>query len=501
MKDNTPDTLLSQLSEFIAAKTALHFPRERWGDLERRAGSAAKEFGFMDMEEFINWIISSSPTKEQIEILASHLTISETYFWREPRVFDALQEKILPKLIHLREKGEKRLRIWSAGCATGEEPYSIAIAILRAIGGLKDWHITILATDINPRILAKAMAGVYGKWSFRSAPAWLKKEYFRPKEDGMFEILPNIRNMATFEYLNLAEDIYPSPLNNTNAMDIIFCRNVLMYFTPERGKKAIENLYRCLMDGGWLIVGASELSQQLFPQFTPVHFQEAICYRKVYQGPRPSEDFWFDDIAAWQAPIRSPLDDVDKVDQSASLMPLGGAELLPDKKDFIFKEAEAANDSKPSVQEDSQYPADRVEECEKEDLSITDFIRALAGQGELTEALALCEKAIADNKLDPEMHYLRAIILQEQNSEVEAIASIKRALYLAPDFVLANFFLGNLLIRRGDRRAGKRYFENVLSLLGKFGQKEILPESEGLTAGRLREIVQATMKIGLNIEY
>jgi chemotaxis protein methyltransferase CheR len=229
MKHTLNPKLLSQLSEFIAAKTALHFPPARWDDLEHKMGSAAKEFGFAGTEEFIQWLLSSPITPGQMDILASHLTIHETYFWREPQVFEALVSQILPALVRSRENSGRRIRIWSAGCATGEEPYSIAIALCRAIPDLKEWNISILATDINPLILRKAMAGVYGKWSFRNAPPWLIEGYFTCKKDGVFEILPEIRKMVTFAYLNLAQDTYPSPLNNTNAMDIIFCRNVLMW--------------------------------------------------------------------------------------------------------------------------------------------------------------------------------------------------------------------------------------------------------------------------------
>jgi chemotaxis protein methyltransferase CheR len=478
MKNRTPDTLLSQLSEFIAARTALHFPMDRWSDLERRVNSAAEEFGFTDKTEFIQWITSSSLTREQIEILSSHLTITETYFWRESRIFDALQGQILPELIRSQEKGEKRLRIWSAGCATGEEPYSIAIALRRAIPFQEGWRITILATDINPRILRKAMAGVYGKWSFRNAPAWLKKEYFRPRDGGMFEIIPEIRKMVTFEYMNLAEDIYPSPLNNTSAMDIIFCRNVLMYFAPENSRQIINKIYHCLVDGGWLMVGASELSHQMFTRFRTVHFPEAIAYQKVSQSYQSPVVFPFEDMVTRQVSARSSLEIVDKV--------------FSEKENIIVKHDQTPIDIKPIKRKEDVEMNDKSEEDKCKPFSIADSIRALANRGELDEALALCEKAIASDKLDPGMHYLRAIILQEQNSYAEAIASVKRALYLKADSVLANFVLGNLMVRGGNRRAGKRYFNNVLALLSKYGHEEILPESGGLTAGRLAEIIRAT---------
>ena len=448
MKERLPDALMSRLSELVAARTALHFPREKWGDLERRAGSAAKEFGFAEADAFIRWLVSSPLAKEQLDVLASHLTIGETYFWREPRVFEALGERILPELIRSREKGERRLRIWSAGCATGEEPYSIAIALRRVLPDPEDWHVTILATDINPGFLRKAAAGVYGAWSFRNAPPWLKEGCFRQAADGRHALLPEIREMVTFAYLNLAQDIYPSTLNDTNAMDLVFCRNVLMYFSPERAGQVGQRLYRSLVDGGWLAVGASELSLQLFGRFAPVHFPGTILYGKDGRRSR-SEVSQREGIPAQEAPARAS-----RRETSAAVAPAV---------------------SPPAA----TLPA-----------------RALANQGRLAEALAACDEALAAEKLDPGLHYLRATILQEQGGEKEAVAALKRALYIEPDFVLAHFALGNLAHRRGSARTARRCFENALALLSARRQEDILPESEGLTAGRFTEIIRATLQAG-----
>lgn len=491
MKTGLPDNLLSQLSELVAARTALHFPMERWSDLERKARSAAKEFGFTDDEKFVQWLVSSSLTRDQMEILASHLTISETYFWREPQVFEALVERILPELVRLRENGDRRLRIWSAGCATGEEPYSIAIALRKAIPAIEDWRITILATDINPRILRKAMAGVYGEWSFRNAPPWLKEGYFHRKKDGRFEILPEIRKMVTFAYLNLAEDIYPSLLSNTNAMDIIFCRNVLMYFALERIKKVGQGFYRSLVDGGWLMVGSSELSQVAFPQFTPVRFPGAIVYRKETPESRPFASFPLEDIPIQQTMVLPSFEFAAGFEQVIPPPQFLASEQtrclnpLSDIPAIMIQPVESHPVSDCSPQQDEETPR-----------AMALSVRSLADRGKLADALATCEKAIAADKLDPGLHFLCATILQEQNMDSEAIASLKRALYLDPDFVLAHFALGNMELRKGKARAAKKCFENVLELLNSCGQDEILPESEGLTVGRFREIILATIQTG-----
>jgi chemotaxis protein methyltransferase CheR len=461
MRKALSDELLARLSEFVAARMALHFPRSRWCDLERMACSASGEMGYADPESFIDGLISSPLTMERMEILACHLSIGETYFWREPQIFDALEGEILPELISSRESCGKRLRLWCAGCSTGEEAYSIAIALRRALSAIDEWNITILATDINPRILRKAKAGLYGEWSFRNAPHWLKERYFRRKRDGKYEILPEIGRMISFAYLNLAEGMYPAFMNDTNAMDIIFCRNVLMYFSPERARLIVESLRRALVEGGWLIASACECSQALFSEFDSVQFPGATGYRKPWDLARSGE---------------------------SALREVARAEVPP------LQVPPIRTRPRPRAAVECQAPVkSRVEAAAP---AVLPSIRELADQGRLSDALAVCESAIAGDRLDPRLLYLKATILQELNREEEAIESLKRSIYLDPDSAPAHFILGNLAMRSGDASTGMRCFKNAQALLSTRGDEEILPESEGLTAGRFREIISATMRIG-----
>jgi chemotaxis protein methyltransferase CheR len=272
--------LLAQLSDVIRAQMGLHLPAAHWHDLERGIRAAARELAFQDTAACIQWLVSSPLTRHQIAVLARHLTIGETYFFREPHVFAMLEEEILPALMYARRERPRRLRIWSAGCATGEEPYSVAISISKVIRDRRDWDITILATDINPRFQQMAAAGVYREWSFRRTPAWIKARYFSRQAGGRLAILSEIQTMVTFAYLNLVDDVYPSPLTNTMAMDVIFCRNVLMYLAPEQAQQVVHRLYHALADGGWLIVSPSETSHVLFASFQAVGIPGAILYRK-----------------------------------------------------------------------------------------------------------------------------------------------------------------------------------------------------------------------------
>jgi chemotaxis protein methyltransferase CheR len=319
----------------------------------------------------------------------------------------------------------------------------------RLIPDIEEWNITILATDINPEFLRKAAQGLYGEWSFRGTPAWLRDRYFRTKNNRRFEIVPLLRKRVTFSYLNLADDAYPSLSNNTNAMDVIFCRNVLMYFTPAQAKKVADNLHRSLVDGGWLIVSPTETSNSLFSRFAAVGFPGAVLYRKA-AGAEPR-------VIATGNPAPAPFP-------------------LPEPLHL-----------EPFVQEAPPEPVHPA--GASGDAPCLEQARACANRGELAEAAECCEKAIAADKLNPACHYLLAAIQQELGQHDGAVQSLMRALYLDADFVLAHFALGNLRLARGQRREADRHFDTALSLSRAYPRDEVLPESDGLTAGRLGEII------------
>ncbi len=494
MKHTLPDNILLQLSGFIAFNLALHFPKERWDDLERNIATAAKEFGYKDVGKFIQYIISSPLTREHVEILAANLTVSETYFWREPQTFEALEKIIIPGLIKNRRKGEKRIRIWSAGCSTGEEPYSIAIALHRLIPDIKDWNISILATDINPRILYKATTGEYGQWSFRSPPQWLKEKYFIPKSNNRWEIIPEIKHMVKYEYLNLAEDIYPSSLNNTNAMDIIYCRNVLMYFTKDRFRQVVKGLYNSLTQGGYLVVSASELSIRNFPDFMPINLPGMVIYQKT--SKKTKDRYKYTKAVTSPEPVlfqiqAEPGNTVENIISQPREIKheVLTTKEIPEHNYSIFEESL-------KLYSQGNY-TDVINKLQKDDQTTEGYIlliRAFANQGKLTEAIKICEKAIAVNKIDPRIHYLYATILQENNQPDEAVISLKHAIYLDSDFVLSYYSLGNIYQQLGNAKNAKKYYDIVLSILNKCSNEDILFESEGLTVGRFREIISTTIQ-------
>ncbi len=486
----------SQLSEFIAQTMGLHFPRERSADLQRGVAEAARELGFEDVAACVDRLLSAPPTAMQIDVLASHLTVGETYFFREKKTFDVLAADILPELIRPRRGREQRLRIWSAACCTGEEPYSLAMLLHQSIPDLADWHITILATDINARFLRKAAAGIYGEWSFRDTQAGIKERYFQRARDGRYAIIPEIRKLVTFAHLNLVEDFYPSLATDTNAVDVIFCRNALMYFTLPQIRKVIRNLHHALAEGGWLAVSPSEASHALFSEFVTVNFPGVILYQKDGAKLRP-EPSWM------PAPLGETANYVAPAIETLSPWSLPAPVALPTESALappLEEPVQAETSPTPRAVAETLYRQGRY--AEAADILVASFARhtpdpqafsllarALANQGDLTDALAWCDRWIAADKLDPAAHYVRAVVLLERGDAERARSSLRRTLYLQPDFVLAHFALGNLARGRATFEEADKHFANALHLLNRYQPNDLLPESDGLTAGRLTETI------------
>jgi chemotaxis protein methyltransferase CheR len=496
MTAKVSEMLLAELSDFVGSRLGLHFPRERWNDLERGACAASRECAFRDdVELFIGRVLSSALTQNELETLASHLTVGETYFFREKSSLEVFEQQIVPELIHARYASSGQLRIWSAGCASGEEPYSLAIVLSRIIADLKEWKITILATDLNTRSLHKASEGIYTNWSFRDTPQWVRNTYFKAAPGGRWAISPDIKKMVTFSYLNLVEDVYPSLLNRTNAMDVILCRNVLMYFTPEAIKKVLHQFHRSLADESWLMVGPAETSQTLFSEFTSVSFAGATLYRKGATPPQmvtPSVSYAQDEVPlSIRADESATQESGSKTaSQLEASVPRADNHKPPDTPETPLLYDQALGLYQRGHYEGAVLKAIALIAQNANDAKAMLLLaRIYANQGNLTAAITWCEKAIASDKMTACAHYLRATILQEQDLPEEAICSLRRAVYVDPRFTLGHFALGSLALRQGDLKESEKHFENALLLLASYGPEETVPESEGLSARRLREIV------------
>jgi len=451
------EEVLRQGQAIIASRLGLDFSEVRRQDLERGLARALRTAPTSEPEGFLAWLGLLPANDPEWRRLAAHLTVGETYFFRDRACFDALESQILPGLIaSRRENGIRRLRLWSAACATGEEPYSLAILLDRLLPDRADWIVTILASDINGAALEAARRGLYREWAFRETPRAIRQRYFHERGEGVFELDAAIRRMVTFAPLNLAGDGYPTLVTNTTAVDLILCRNVLMYFTREAQRATAKRLTGALAPGGWLAVSPAEASADLLRPLVPVNLGASL-YRD-----QPGGSVGLEPRAA--APVVLP---------AAGLEPMS----------FEVSVASAPLLSTPaSRQEKAPRAPDRGYDLARG--------RALADRGQLEQARALCESALARDSLDPETPLLLAAICQEQGETAAAMEALRRALYLAPDSAAAHFLMGSLLFQQGEHRRARRAMKTVVGLLASVERDEVLAGSDGLTAGRLLDTAQ-----------
>ena len=491
MVKEIPDPLLWQFSSFLATRMGLHFPPSRWPDMLRGLERAALEFDLPGSESCMRWLLASPLERSKVETLASHLTVGETYFCREPTVFAALERDVLPPLIAARRATSRHLRIWSAGCCTGEEPYSLAILLSRLIPDIEHWNITLLATDINPHFLSGAVRGEYREWSFRGTPVWFRQDYFERSEAGNYAVQRRFRRLVSFDYLNLVDDVYPSLTNSSNGMDIVLCRNVLMYFEPDTMRAVVNKLHRSLSEGGWLVVSLNEAGAVPLSGFTAVEFADASLYRKdkdrLDWKPTPGQESSVPPSSRTEIPASVPQSTASGITQDTTTHSLAEKRPASVTGGEVYGQA-LAYYAQGAYAQAAELMADALD-TDTQGLALA--AHACANLGRLDEAYRWCEAAVAADKCNPGLRYLLASVLTEQGKVEAAAAALKQALYLDHDFVLAHFALGNLYRHLGRAAEATRHFTNARNLLASYPPGTPLPDAEGLTAGRLIDVIDS----------
>lgn len=490
---------LAMISTRVTEVLGLSFPENRWRDLTRGVTAAAGELGWPDPEVFVERLVRAPPESTEIEVLARHLTIGETYFFRENQVFSILKERIIPDLIRTRRGEDQQIRIWCAGCSSGEEPYSVAILLHRLIPDIEGWRITIHATDINPDVLKKASLGIYTEWSFRGTGPWLKDEYFTVVGKGHYEVSPVIRRMVTFSRHNLATSPASSPLHNGGAMDIILCRNVLMYFSAGQARSVVSHFYEFLNRDGWLIVSVTETSANLFSPFQGVSFPEAMLYQKKVGGGQRERIQDLPAVTRVTVPQVQPARLTSRPCTPLLATPRAPGLTRPvqaqEPADGAILRNEALDLCTRGRYREAKERGQRVLAAAPGDAEMMALLsRCSANLGNRVEAKEWCEQAILARRTEPAFHYLMSSILQELGEEEEAMRSLQRVLYLDQNTVLAHYDLGNLALRRGDLGEAVRHFGITRKILSSRGEDEEIPDSGGLNTASLAGIIRTTME-------
>ncbi|NJN65196.1 MAG: tetratricopeptide repeat protein [Chloroflexaceae bacterium] len=537
------DTLYVLFRDLLSQRSGLYYPDHKRDDLVHGLALAMKASGHRSLTDLYTDACNSAAVWE---VILAHLTIGETSFFRNKPQFDALRTTIIPELVERRGM-LRSLRIWSAGCSTGEESYSVAMLLKEMLPSLQEWHTTILATDINPHFLARAREGLYGNWSFRDTPETLKSRFFHP-EQNRWRLNADIRGMVTFARLNLVEAAYPSITNGTSAMDIILCRNVTIYFRETTTRQVINRFYRALSPGGWLIVGHSEPQAGIYQQFEVYNFPNTIIYRKPLDAPlftaEPGPEANHPATAAVLHPPSPPVAEAGpgQKDSRATYWPVpfpaslpshptpalltGPALLLPatpvapaaPAASLPIPERPATPPGKPSGQPAAPHSPDptsasllwnQVSTClvrgnkmEAEHLlgqllhlepghvpALTALGQLCADRGEWEKAKSHCRTAIGYDPMQIEAHYLLAQIYEHQGHLDSALEEYRRTVFLDPRFTMGKFGMGNVWRQMGRNEEARRSYRNVLKQLAALSPSAPVQGTEGATASELAAFV------------
>jgi len=489
--ESIPKEQLAKLSKHICEKIGLEFPENKYKDLTRGISEACGEFGFNNANECTEWLIQSELSKQTWDTLAGYLTIGETYFFRDAGLFNFLKKTVLHDLIYSRWHSEKFLRIWSAACCTGEEPYSIAMLIHQLLPNRTGWNISIIGTDINDKFLSKAKKGVYTQWSFRSTSADMMQKYFKQTETNQFAINPEVKRMVSFFYLNLAEVRYPSYSNNTNELDLICCRNVLMYFSESVRKQVVSSLASCLSSNGWLIVSPGEADYAKKAGLTAVRSSDITVFRKIPPRPKQStqktasaQTQLFKQIQVKKSTENNTTKEQSKAKSATSVKP---------QSELTYEHAMDAF-TKGAYDKSMKILFDLIQKDPNNAPCMILLARCYGNLKQYDTARTWCEKALNIDSLNPGYYYLIASIHQEQGNNNQAIKSLNQVLYLEPSFIMAYVSLGMIRRKMGRLKDFAKCVDNALHYLKKMDSGDLVPHSDDMTAGRLMSMLTSMIK-------
>lgn len=509
---------LLKLREYLLINMGLNFTENRNKELYGKMENASGAFGFSEVDKFIDWLINRKIDNSQVEKLASFLTIGETYFQRERKALDFLEYEFLPKLIHERRGKHQYLKIWSAGCSSGEEPYSIAIMLKRLLSNIDDWNITLKATDINPNFLAKAKKGEYTEWSFRGIDDSFKKKYFKNTGKGSYEIKSDIKEMVDFSFLNLISDDYASPENNISSYDVILCRNVMIYFSNEGIRSVTSRFYDSLSKGGVLLLSPVESTHLICSKFNRTFKNSVTIYSKtdvkndkalpfislnnassmsdrscLFSGNNKTNKKVIPAVGKNSSSLMSGVRAKSNLNNNKTeLQNRSSLDKIEGQKEISFEAL-----LKAYKQGNTNYVEDSLKNIIENTKDLKKYLllaKIYLDKMKLRLAEELCLKVIGKDKINAEAHYLLGNVYYEDDRAEEAIESLKKSVFLEPDNALSYYLLGNIYFSRGNGVDSERCFKIVNRILSELKGDNALSLYEDVTVQKLKETVETYLK-------
>ncbi|MBF0568130.1 MAG: tetratricopeptide repeat protein [Nitrospirae bacterium] len=495
---------MAYVQEFISSHTGLNVGDK---DLKSTVMSRMKDFGFGHVDEYCRFLQTDSPeSRDEWKQLCQIITTGESFFFRDKGQFQLIRNTILKELIET-NKDRRTLRVWSAGCSTGEEPYSIAITILELLPDVNLWDITIIGTDINEDAIERARRGRYGDWSFRMVDSDIIDTYFKRRK-GMYELQEHVRRMVVFRQGNLIRDSYPDAAAGICDIDFIICRNVFIYFQPENIALALGKLSQTLNKGGYLITGHAELQSIKLSGLVPVTYPQSIIYRRSSDTTdepqpqqmnfKPAKQISIINVQR-NVKINRPLSAQQKTTVDAKTATASAAKDKP--KDVRVLSGEGLYSEAQALYKEGKYPL-AIEKATKflmgnpghYDAHVL-LSRAYANTGDLKRAADACTSAMEIDSLRPEPYYMLAHIAEEQGKTEQAMEMFKRVIYLDARCVPAYVELSAIYEHGGDPKRGVKLVEAAIKILEGLSADSAVEFYDGVTAGELLAHLRKSSKI------
>jgi len=453
------DGELRLLLAAIEERTGIHHRPDQVDAIGKTIEDVMRESGIERTDQFL---VALDRDDSVFNRLVDAITIGETYFFREPKHFDYLREELIPEF-RQRYGEESRLRAWSAACSSGEEAYSLAILCHEL-----NQPVDILATDIAPESIAEAGLATYRDWSFRGESLRRVRPYLIPGgPENERTLKPSVRRLVRFRLLNLVVDDYPETKHGTSYLNLIFCRNVLIYFDPDTSRKIAANLVQCLAPGGCLITASTDLSLADIPGVRSVTNDWGTFYRKE------------DGSDSETTPTTGGLSSENFL---APLSPtLRGGEGLGERGPIARKPRALETNPMRSPSPPAPLPeAGRGEPGAFQGSSISQQLRSLR-QVDLPTALAAVARLAESHPLELELHYQHGRLLMESDQPGEAAKALQRALFLDQTAIMPHFLFGTIQMGRRQWASAGRHLNTARQLCEPLSPDQTVPLSDAMT--------------------
>jgi chemotaxis protein methyltransferase CheR len=489
---------LDNFKQILGDRYGLNFDPRTYKTLKKAIAKRMEALGFKSDLDYHSFLQKSTGVAEEFDELISLLTVGHTNYFRSPDHFRALREYVLPRITSQKDK-DKRISIWSAGCSTGDEPYSIAITLLESLKGIKQWNIKILATDINTQFLQHARSGIYDSWTTRYVARDLFDKYFKKTENTAL-LKEQVKDMVKFFYLNLATDGYSFVQEGIDKFDIIFCRNVLIYFRKDMVKRIVRKFYDLLGDNGYLFLGYSENLSQFSRDFEPNSLYGVFFYEKIPPELRTKPDL---PVRVRTQTGRVPPAKPREIPPPSRIKPK--ETVTPEPQERVAPEPQEIDEKRLYLEGINHFSEERFEKAaeifehilEKNPRSARALLGIgflLANKGRDSEARQKSQEVLEIDQLIPEAHYLLGILNEREGNLKATRESYERAIFLEKDFIMAHFNLAILYKREGKWREAQREFKNIVNILKTRKDNESIKFSGGFNKRSFLKICEEAVR-------